>query len=145
MKRRTILKSSAIVLSLGTAVTVIPFAARSEEKVPDALSVEWQGQKPCEKLFEDAQILVARCTFPPGAMHLRHSHPGYSTYVLSGGKLQIEDEKGNRQVEVHTDSFINSPPIPWHEGTNVGDTTLRALLIERKYEPVPKAQQATGK
>ena len=59
---------SVVLLSM----TVSPFAAIAEN-VPNALSVEWQGQKPCEKLFEDAQVLISRCTFPPGAMHVCHS------------------------------------------------------------------------
>ena len=130
---------------VGMALVVAPLAAARSDSVPDALSVEWQGQKPCEKLFEDAQIRIARCTFPPGAVHVRHSHPGYLSYVLSGGKGQIQDEKGTRQVEVRTDTMTNSPPIPWHELTNTGDTTLRYLVIERKYEPVPSAEQAAGK
>ena len=135
-------------LLLGIILVAAPLAAARSETAPDALSVEWQGQKPCEKLFEDAQIRVARCTFPPGAMHVRHSHPGYSSYVLSGGKAQLQEEKGTRQVEVRTDAFLNSPSIPWHELTNTGDTTLRYLVVERKYEPVPgadSAEQTTGK
>ena len=54
-----------------------PVDAVAQISVPNALSVEWQGQKLCEKLYEDAQILIARCTFPPGSKHLKHSHPGY--------------------------------------------------------------------
>jgi hypothetical protein len=27
--------------------------------------------------------------------------------------------------------------IPWHEITNIGDTTLGFLVVEKKYEPVP--------
>ena len=132
----------------GIALVAVPLAAAQSETVPDALSVEWQGQKPCEKLFEDAQILVARCIFPPGSVHARHTHPGYSSYVLSGGKAQIQDEKGTRQVEVRTDALLNSPPVPWHELTNTGESTLRFLVIERKYEPVPGAdsvEQTAGK
>jgi hypothetical protein len=72
------------VVLLGMTVLVSPFAAIAEN-VPDALSVEWQGQKPCEKLFEDARVLISRCAFPPGAMHVCHSHPSYISYVLSGG------------------------------------------------------------
>jgi quercetin dioxygenase-like cupin family protein len=125
------------VVLLGAALAATPLAAARSDNAPDALSVEWQGQKPCEKLFEDAQIRIARCTFPPGSKHVRHSHPGYSSYVLSGGKALIQDEKGTRQVEPRTDAFLNSPPTPWHELTNTGDTTLRYLVIERKYEPVP--------
>src|SRR5262245_55693969 len=43
---------------------VLPLTASAED-VPDALSVEWQGKKPCEGLHEDDQIRVLRCTFPP--------------------------------------------------------------------------------
>jgi len=132
------------VVFLGTALVITPLVARGEN-VPDALSVEWQGQKPCEKLFEDVQIRIARCTFPPSAVHVRHSHPGYLSYVLSGGKGQIQDEKSTRQVEVHADTYTNSEPLAWHELTNVGDTTLRYLVVERKYEPVPSLEQTTGK
>ena len=122
----------------GIAILVAPFAARGDD-VPDALSVEWQGEKPCEKVFEDAQIRIARCTFPPGSKHVRHSHPAYISYVLSGGKAEVQDEKGTRQVEARTGSYADVPPVPWHELTNVGDTTLQYLVVERKYQPVPRA------
>ena len=112
-----------------------PAAARSEQ-VPDALTVEWHGHHPCEKLYEDTHIRVARCTFPPGAMHVRHSHPGYLAYVLHGGKGQMKDANGLRPTEYRTDQFIESPPVRWHEFTNDGGTTLRYLIIEKKYEPV---------
>jgi len=128
----------------GMAILVAPFAARGDD-VPDALSVEWQGQKPCEKVFEDAQIRIARCTFPPGSKHVRHSHPAYISYVLSGGKAEVHDEKGTRQVEARTGSHTDVPPIPWHEVTNVGDTTLQYLVVERKYQPVSGASQTTSR
>ncbi len=135
-------RTSVVLLGMTLAITPLAIGA---ESVPDALSVEWQGQKPCEKLFEDAQVRIARCTFPPGAVHVRHSHPGYLSYVLNGGKGQIQDEKGTRQVEVRADTYTNSTPIAWHELTNTGDTTLRYLVVERKYEPVPGAEQTAGK
>jgi quercetin dioxygenase-like cupin family protein len=108
-------------------------AGRPKRERPGPVSVEWQGQKPCEKLFEDVQIRIARCTFPPGSVHVRHSHPGCLSYVLSGGgKGQIQDKKGTRQIEVRTDTITNSPPIHSHELTNTGDTTLRYLIIEQE-------------
>jgi quercetin dioxygenase-like cupin family protein len=134
------------IAALGIALGATPLAAWSESApTPDALSVEWQGQKPCEKLLEDAQVRILRCTFPPGAMHVRHSHPGYFSYVLSGGKARIQDEKGTRQVEPRTGSHTNIPPVPWHEFTNTGDTTISYLLVEKKYEPVPGTEQTAGK
>src|SRR5262245_65632198 len=90
--------------------------------VPDALSVEWQGKHPCEKLFEDAQVRVARCTFPPGTVHVCHSHPSYLSYTVSGGRGQVQDEKGTRNIDVLVGRFVDNPPTPWHEFTNTGDT-----------------------
>ena len=62
--------------------------ARADD-VPDALSVEWQGKKPCEKLFEDAHVRVARCTFSPGTVHVCHSHPAFLLYVVTAGHTQF--------------------------------------------------------
>jgi beta-alanine degradation protein BauB len=109
--------------------------------VPDALSVEWQGKKPCELLNEDPQIRVMRCTFPPGAKHSRHSHPATFNYVLSGGKVQVQDDNGTRVTERPTGSQMDSSPVPWHEVTNVGDTTLQFLVVEKKYQPLSSMGQ----
>ena len=54
------------------------------QPVPDGLSVEWQGKKPCEKLYEDAQILIVRCTIPPG---------GQAREALPPGLLQLRTER----------------------------------------------------
>lgn len=132
-----------IVALLGAGL-LAPAVALAED-VPDAFAVEWQGQHPCEKLYEDAQIRIGRCTFPPGAVHLRHAHPGYFTYTLSGGKGQVQDAAGTRKTEARADASGNSPPIPWHEFSNTGDTTIRYLVVERKYEPAPGADQAAAK
>ena len=116
------------------------------DDVPDALSIEWQGKKPCEKLFEDAHIRVARCTFPPGAVHVCHSHPSELSYVVSGGQGQVEDEKGIRKINVIAGAFLDLPPIPWHEFANVGDTTIQFVIVEKKYQAVtPVSQTACPK
>jgi hypothetical protein len=64
---------------------------------------------------------------------------------MSGGKGEIQDTQGTRNVEPQTDSFINSAPLPWHELTHKGDTTLRYLIVERRYQPVPSPDQAANK
>jgi quercetin dioxygenase-like cupin family protein len=79
----------------------------------NALSVEWQGKHLCEKLYEDAQVRVARCTFTPGAVHVCHAHPAYLSYVVSGGQGQVQEAKGIRKVEVATGAFLNAQPVPW--------------------------------
>jgi len=114
--------------------------ARADD-VPDALSVEWQGKKPCEKLSEDAHVRVVRCTFPPGAVHVCHSHPGYLSYVVSGGQGQVQDEKGIRKIDVTAGALFDVPPTPWHEFANVGDTTIQYVIVEKKYQVAPPVSQ----
>src|SRR5262249_36583799 len=45
--------SALAIASLGLVGTSVLVAA---EDVPGALAVEWEGKKPCEKLFEDEHI-----------------------------------------------------------------------------------------
>jgi quercetin dioxygenase-like cupin family protein len=130
--------------AFGMAFLAAPLAT-SAQPVPDSLSVEWQGRKPCERLYEDTQILVVRCTFPPGSKHVKHSHPGHFVYPLSDGRAQIENDSGKRNYEVRAGNHINSPPIAWHEMTNIGDTTLSYVIVERKYEPVPGIERAASR
>jgi len=137
MSRKVLLVSGVFIGLLSAQV----FA--TETDVPDALSVEWQGKKPCELLGEDPQIRIMRCTFPPGAKHVRHSHPATFNYVLSGGKVQVQDENGTRVAERPTGGHVDSPPVPQHEVTNVGDTTLQFLVVEKKYQPVSATSQDT--
>jgi quercetin dioxygenase-like cupin family protein len=114
-----------IVLAVATGAAlgllVTPFAATADD-VPDGLSVDWQGKKPCEKLFEDAQVRVARCTFPPGAAHVCHSHPSYFFYVTSGGKGQVQDEKGTRKIDLATGASADSPRS---RGTSLSTSAMR--------------------
>jgi quercetin dioxygenase-like cupin family protein len=108
-------------------------AAARDADVMDALDAGWAGVRRCEKLHEDDYIRVLRCTFPPNVGHERHSHPASFAYVLSGGHVQITDATGTRQLESKTDQYMANKPVEWHEGLNTGDTTLRYLIVEKKY------------
>jgi quercetin dioxygenase-like cupin family protein len=129
-----------VVTLLGTTVLPARVPAMAQD-VPDALSVEWQGEKLCEKLSEDTQIRILRCSFPPGTMHLCHSHPSYVSYVLNGGQARVQDQNGTWEGEVRAGSYVDVPPVRWHEVINTGDTTLQFLLIERKYQTAPPASE----
>jgi len=76
-------------------------------------------------------------------VHVCHSHPGYLSYVVNEGQGQVQDEKGIRKIEVVAGAFANVPPIPWHEFTNIGDTTIQALIVEKKYESPASADQSS--
>jgi quercetin dioxygenase-like cupin family protein len=130
-------------IAILAATITASFTIAQAAEVPNALTVEWEGKHPCEKLFEDAQVRVARCTFPPGTVHVCHSHPSYLTYVVSGGQAQVQDDKGTRKIDVVAGAFTNVPPIPWHELTNVGETTLQYVVVEKKYEAPPSVDQSS--
>ena len=122
------LSMTALLVMLG-CMTV----ARATEEM-DALDAGWADEKRCENLHEDDYIRVLRCTFPPNVGHERHSHPASFVYVLSGGNVQVTDANGTRQLESKTDQYKTNNPVEWHEGLNTGDTTLRYLIVEKKYQ-----------
>ena len=111
-------------------------AAESAESgaLPDPLQAGWQGKPVCERLFEDEQQRILRCTFPPATGHERHFHRPNFGYALEGGRMQLTDESGVREVELPTDSSFDSDGTDWHEVLNVGDTTVIYLIVEQKYE-----------
>jgi hypothetical protein len=57
MSQKVLLVSGVFVELLSTQI----FATGAD--IPDALSVEWQGKKPCELLGEDPQIRIMHCAF----------------------------------------------------------------------------------
>ena len=102
------------------------------EELPDPVAAGWQGETVCELLREDAELRIFRCTFPPGVGHERHFHPRHFGYALSGGTMRITSDAGTREVTLKTGSYFFSEGIAWHEGLNVGDTTVAYLMIEPK-------------
>jgi quercetin dioxygenase-like cupin family protein len=104
----------------------------SSETLPDPLEAGWHGTSVCEQLHETAQIRILRCTFPPGVGHERHFHPRHFGYALSGGTMRITDAKGTRETDLATGSYFASDGVAWHEGLNIGDTTVAYLMIEPK-------------
>ena len=102
------------------------------EELPDPVAAGWQGESVCEVLREDAELRIFRCTFPPGVGHERHFHPRHFGYALSGGTMRITSDAGTREVTLKTGSYFFNEGIAWHEGLNIGDTTVSYLMIEPK-------------
>ena len=116
---------SVCCLSLSTSV----FA---EEILPDPLAAGWLDQPVCEKLHEDSQQRVLRCTFAPGTGHEKHFHIANFGYAISGGKMRITDSNGVREVELKTGSSYYSNGTQWHEVLNIGESIVTYLIIEKK-------------
>ena len=110
-----------------------PFTAGADESaLPDPLEAGWQGVPVCEKLHEDADHRILRCTFPPGVGHERHYHPKHFGYAIAGGRVRITDADGTRELSLETGSSYSSDGVAWHEIKNIGDSTIVYLIVESK-------------
>ena len=105
-------------------------AALTSATLPDPLAAGWKGNSVCERLHEDSEQRVLRCTFAPGVGHERHYHAPNFGYAIAGGRMQITDASGTREVDLPTGSSFASPGTEWHEVLNVGETTVVYLIIE---------------
>ena len=105
-------------------------AAVTSATLPDPLAAGWKGAPVCERLHKDATQRILRCTFAPGVGHERHYHGPNFGYAVSGGRMQITDASGTREVDLPTGSSFASPGTEWHEVLNVGETTVVYLIIE---------------
>jgi len=119
-------------LSLSLLVLTTCTFSKEQKTLKGPLQAGWQGQKVCEKLSENDHETVLRCTFPPGVGHEKHKHNAHFGYAISGGTMQLTDDKGTRTVELKSNSHFESQGKKWHEVLNVGDSTVIYLMIESK-------------
>lgn len=118
-----------IVLVLSLAVLV---ACTVRSTLPDPLEAGWNGVPVCERLHEDSDQRILRCTFPPGVGHERHFHDKHFGYAIAGGRMKITDSSGTREVDLATGISFASEGVVWHKVLNIGDSTTVFLIIEPK-------------
>jgi len=107
-------------------------ACTTTSMLPDPLVAGWNGASVCELLHEDSDQRILRCEFKPGVGHERHFHDPHFGYTISGGRMQITDGNGIREVDVPAGSSFTSTGVVWHEVMNIGDTTTAFLIVEPK-------------
>lgn len=118
-------------LLLGASIAAVG-AGAAEPELPDPLEAGWNDEAVCEKLYEDSDHRILRCTFAPSVGHERHFHSRYFGYAIAGGRMRIVDAEGTREVDLPTGSSFASEGIAWHEVLNIGDTTVVYLIVEPK-------------
>lgn len=123
-----------IMKKLFILLLVLPITTKAQDKIPDTIEAGWKGEPVCVVLFEDDKIRTGTCTYPPGVGQDRHSHGGYFTYVVSGGTLRVTTERGTFESTSITGTSGKSDGVKWHELENIGDTTIKFLFVETKYE-----------
>lgn len=118
-----------VMLSAGVAVVG---AWATQPPLPDPLEAGWNGEPVCEKLHEDSGHRILRCTFAPSVGHDRHFHNRHVGYAIAGGRMQITDSDGMREVDLATGSHYKSDGVAWHDVLNIGNSTVVYLIIEPK-------------
>ena len=86
--------------------------------------------------LENASVRVIEGVLWPGDRERMHSHPAFVTYVIEGGRIRNNFADGKVvEAELKTgDVLFREPQTHWVE--NIGETTLRFLVIELR-EPTP--------
>lgn len=125
-----------IVVSAGAALTACaepgaPAAAEGDHaEMVDSAAVSPEFYS---VLFENEHLRVVEYALPPGARDNPHTHPPKFMYVLNGGKLKITPDKGAPFTsEEGAGHSAWSPARGLHTAENIGETTMRILLIEPK-------------
>jgi quercetin dioxygenase-like cupin family protein len=83
-------------------------------------------------LSENDRIRVMEVTFAPGGKIAKHSHPDHMAYAVSGGKLRISKPDGTSQDLDAKTGDVFWLPAETHWGENIGETTIRILVVELK-------------
>ena len=91
-------------------------------------------------LLENDEVKVTEVTFKPGQGDEMHQHGVMSIYGITGGKLQNTSPDGTvREMEV-ADGFVgHRNTVTTHQMKNIGDTTVKVILVEHKKLGLPEA------
>jgi quercetin dioxygenase-like cupin family protein len=82
--------------------------------------------------LENPRVRVLEATLKPGDKEQTHSHPAYVIYVIAGGKFRNHATDGTvTDGEFKTGDVIYRDPVT-HWAENIGDTTIRLVLVELK-------------
>lgn len=85
-------------------------------------------------LFEDDKTCITSWCFPPGSETGWHHHTyDYVTIQQSGGKLELENDRGDKFIVDYKENQTAAYKAPVkHNATNISDEEVRVTEIEYK-------------
>ncbi len=108
----------------------------------NALAQDWKKTNPAMKqvLIDTTLVRTILVTIAPGEKSPVHTHPAHVFYALTDGKLMVRYSDGKEQMyDLKAGESDFSDPERPHTSENVGDNTLKFLLIELKEHPYTKS------
>lgn len=131
MSSKSLLAFAALTTPL-TLVSAQDAPSANTETLPTAFEAGWKGEQVCEPLFENESLRAARCVFPPGGGHERHSHPPHWGYIEQGGTMRITNPSGSVDRVLKSGTNWWSDGFAWHEAVNIGEETAIYIIVEPK-------------
>ena len=127
MKRRAVLLA-VVVLALGLGASAV-MAADPVKVAPDIYKV----------ILENDHVRVLSVTMKPGGKSPMHAHPANIVYTLNDSKVRFSTPDGKSvDVDLKAGNCIWNE-AQTHASENLGNTTVRALVIELKEPQAPPA------
>ncbi len=83
-------------------------------------------------IFEDEHVRVLEMTLKAGESDTKHSHPAETVYFERGGKARIELPDGESMEAELPDGAVMWHEAWTHQVNNVGDTDIKAIIVEGK-------------
>jgi quercetin dioxygenase-like cupin family protein len=83
--------------------------------------------------LDNEHVRVLEAVLEPGTTEAMHSHPRHVLHVLSGGTMRSHTPDGkSSEARLESGQVVYREPLT-HWAENIGDTTVRVLLIELKH------------
>lgn len=82
--------------------------------------------------LDNPRVRVLDVTLKPGEKEKTHSHPAYVVYIIEGGKVRNHAADGSvAEAEFKAGDVLYRDPLT-HWAENIGNTTIRLVLVELK-------------
>ena len=119
--------SRLLIVAVVTACSMRLAAAAIPAQDPAVVNAKLLNVK-----LDNPRVRVMEATLKPGDKEQMHSHPSYVVYVIAGGKVRNHNADGTTSETTFTpgQTVYRDPVTHWSE--NIGDTTIRTLVIELK-------------
>ena len=117
-------------LIISTLLLLIVSCSGSKEKLllPEEVSPDVY-----KVLLDNEDVKVLEVTFEPGQSDNMHDHYPVTFYLLQGGKAQVTLPDGTvNEGEFPTGFTGHNTEKVRHQVKNIGETTIKILLVERK-------------
>ena len=109
----------------------------------NAQAQDWKNVNPkMNHVLADTTFLRAtEVTLEPGEKSDMHSHPAHFYYALTAGKLMVHYKDGkNEPFDLKPGMSGASAPERPHVTENVGNTTVKFLIVELKEHPYKESK-----